>query len=229
MQKEVYFLVLFISSVHCRLWQRSDPMPPTTMATNASEAKPRISLLSSQPYTIYNGPVSPLSEQLVLDKLRLVEGWLPNYEIEFINIDDICDDALTVDRLMPYVMNTTGHWLPIILSVGCQSVGLKAMAEVGIHYNYISIGFLSASEITFNDRDRFSSYFILGEPQTTVIETGLALVAMFGWTNIAMLSERHTYYESVRFFVHQPHFKLKFRLNSLIECIEMRLQRRIFQ
>uniref|UniRef100_A0A672MBK3 Gamma-aminobutyric acid type B receptor subunit 1 n=1 Tax=Sinocyclocheilus grahami TaxID=75366 RepID=A0A672MBK3_SINGR len=158
--------------------------------------KPLCVLLETPHKKLYIGALFPMSggwpggqaclpaAQMALDLVNNRTDILPDYELELIHYDSMCDPGEATKLLYDLLYTEP---IKIVLMPGCSSVS-TLVAEAARMWNLIVFSYGSSSPALSN-RQRFPTFFRTHPSATLHNPTRVRLFQKWGWTKIATIQQ----------------------------------------
>uniref|UniRef100_A0AAQ5ZJ54 G-protein coupled receptors family 3 profile domain-containing protein n=1 Tax=Amphiprion ocellaris TaxID=80972 RepID=A0AAQ5ZJ54_AMPOC len=164
--------------------------------TRSSTLLPSFPLQSSSKKKLYIGALFPMSggwpggqaclpsAQMALDLVNKRTDILPDYELELIHYDSMCDPGEATKLLYDLLYTEP---IKIVLMPGCSSVS-TLVAEAARMWNLIVLSYGSSSPALSN-RQRFPTFFRTHPSATLHNPTRVQLFQKWKWTKIATIQQ----------------------------------------
>ena len=190
----VLAFVTFLAKVQADYeFNATSPLPPVVMARGANMSKPRLLLHHPTEFEGMFGLVINLGIQMALEGVAKTAEHLKDFEIQVNLIETYCDDAVLVKESMKF-FTTSDEKLPILPTLGCTYHSERMIGETTQHYDVLSFAIIDALLESYSERERFHSFYTIGESTATVHAALVDFMHAQGWKRVAMIGEDHTFY-----------------------------------
>uniref|UniRef100_A0A671W281 Gamma-aminobutyric acid type B receptor subunit 1 n=1 Tax=Sparus aurata TaxID=8175 RepID=A0A671W281_SPAAU len=169
---------------HCTKLGKWDAPKPTCLCEYPSKKKLYIGALFPMSGGWPGGQACMPSAQMALDLVNNRSDILPDYELELIHYDSMCDPGEATKLLYDLLYTEP---IKIVLMPGCSGVS-TLVAEAARMWNLIVLSYGSSSPALSN-RQRFPTFFRTHPSATLHNPTRVQLFQKWKWTRIATIQQ----------------------------------------